>query len=400
MNTCVGLARRSRGISIGAECGPLAIIFIVAAVVAWFSHVYHEPWRDEIQVLLTAREVPWPGLLEACRVEGATPAIYFLAKALYSFADDLEVLTLVAAISQALLLGATFALVRVLGNGRAAALLVTLAFATTFSFAYELGVIVRQYAAGMGLAFLSMAAFFSAQKMNQSLRHVAGAGVLAGLASATTTHAGCLSLSVALVFGALQGKRGQWGRLLTTAVSAMPGMVLTIYIIAPYANRTPVGNVPFAVSVESAVGSVPRLVMSGLLPQARWSFPMAESSSHVGGFLLCALLVVVIGEGVRAGRLAPELLVLLGGALLSWAPLLYIFIYRYEGHHRHHVFLTIPVIVITAGLLAHDLSVRGTARAFGLLGFALIAPGSWCSGAPQSFISWPMQHTRLFQRNW
>ena len=357
------------------EYWPQVVIALFSISVAYFSWRFHEPFRDEVQLVLTAREVPWARLIAACRVEGATPVVYIVAKLLSAPFSGHASLAIIGGLSQFVLLSGMFRLVTVVSRRRFAAIVVTLAFATTFSLVYELGVIVRQYACGLGFSLFAMAYFYSAlEEEEASDRNVVIASVFAGLASLTVTHAGCVSLSVALVHAIVCAEEGRWRRVALTAVGAAPAAFITLYLISPYGGRTPIANAAANPTWTDIVGEVRHLFFAAHLPESRWGYLWPSTANEIAKYLVAAVVLAAATEVIRTKRLSASMRVLFGGVALGWLPLLYIFVIRYRGFHRHHLFLTTPILVVTAGYLARELFTRGRARFVGIAGFALMTP--------------------------
>jgi hypothetical protein len=152
-----------------------------------------------------------------------------------------------------------------------------------------------------------------------------------------------------------------------------PGLAATLYLVSPYANRTPTGNLPREGTIADAVADVPRLFDAGLLPESRWNFSPGDTST-IHWYVMIAIGLAIVGEVFRAGRWNEAIRLNFGGLVISWLPLLYILVVRYRGYHRHHVFLVFPMLVVAAGLLSRDVLSAGFRSLTGTLGLALMTP--------------------------
>jgi hypothetical protein len=130
------------------EFGVLLLYFIIVSIVA----IYHEPWRDEAEVWLLARDLSFPQLIKEMGYEG-TPALWYLmvmplAKLSlpYFSMTILHILISTAAIGVFLLFAPFSKMTKVL-------------FVFSYYMIYEYAVIARSYALSILLLFVLASVF-------------------------------------------------------------------------------------------------------------------------------------------------------------------------------------------------------------------------------------------------
>jgi hypothetical protein len=352
--------------------------------VAGFDLLFHEFWRDEASAMLEARAVPWRELVGAMRYEGIPPLFYAILKVAGVFLPNPLALVATGAFGFAVLLFGTYRLlVSISGAPRAAARL-TLALSLTYAYGYELGVMIRQYALGLGLALLSFAYLRDALRATAGRRLVWAGALAAGLATLTSAHAACVAGAGALAFGLLSvGRRRRlwaWWPILLT----LPCFALVAYLASPFPDRTAQGNTVFHLRRETIVRTSVQALVDGVMPVDWWIFTSLLGPRLFNAFAILrslafwgVLVGAAAGLAARLGRLwsrwrveAFDLL----AVLASWPPLLEILVRHYWGFYRHHLFAGMPLLVILVGWGLHARLAGAYADEARRTGLMLLAP--------------------------
>lgn len=347
-----------------AERDRILVFLMFAVGIAAFDLRYHEFWRDEVGALLEAQAVPWRGFIEAMRIEGVPPLFHVLLKMLGSVLPNTLTLVTMGAIDFVILLWGTHKLLFAISNHRRASFFFTLAFATTYVYAYELGVVIRQYSLGLGLVFASWAYFRHALAGNRP-RDVLAGTLTAALAALSSAHSACVAGGVLLGFGCWSiGLRRPWTSWRIILLT-LPCFAFDAYLAGPYAERTPEANAVQNVPAGAMLPLSAQAILEGIMPVDWWRIeefvPLvwqtviaAVRSFAFWGVILAALLIVTIRLANRHGSRRGfyfDLFIIVS----SWGPLLVIILFHYWGWYRHHIFLGLPLIVV---LLGHALDAR------------------------------------------
>jgi hypothetical protein len=337
----------------------VALVCSVPVVLMAFDWRFHEFWRDEAQAFTIARDVPLDELYGQVRTQGHPPLYFLLLKATsVVLASPLPLLVLGWFGNSALLLGTYLLLHSISGGDRRASLVVTLCFALTYAYAYELGVVVRQYALGLGFALMCFAYLREALRRNEARREVWLGTAAGALAALTSAHAACVSGGAMLVFGVMMlfrrgGLRNGWPTLV-----ALPFFALALYMASPYPDRYAQANADAHHGIGFVLGLAPQLFAAGSMPSDWWRveyLPVAEPwSAHARRFAFIFLGVAfVLGAATRAAsNLARRPLVELYCPLaivVGWIPLLEVVVNHHYGFYRHHVHFAVPALVMMAG---------------------------------------------------
>ena len=335
---------------------------LVVLAVAVFDLGWHEPWRDEVGAMLTARAVPWPALLRAMRYEGVPPLFHALLKLAGAVLPNPAALVLTGALGFAVLLAGTYRLLVSISRAPGASARLTFAFSLTYAYGYELGVVVRQYALGLGLALLGFSYLRDALRATAP-RHLVRAGALAaGLAALASAHAACVAGAGLLAFGVLSLARGRrlraWPILLT-----LPVFAFVAYLASPFPERIAKANVTLHLRPASTFRLAVQALVDGVMPADWWLVESMGSPALFNAFCTlrslafwCLLAAAALGLASRAGLLRRrgrvEAFDLIAG-VAAWPPLLEIIVRHYWGFYRHHLFLGMPLLVIVAGWGLH-----------------------------------------------
>src|SRR5262249_52639310 len=157
-------------------------------------------------------------------------------------------LVLVGALGLGVLLFGTHRLLVAISGERRAAARVTLALSLTYVYAYELGVVVRQYALGLGLSLLSFALLRDPLRWCGRRRAVRAGALAAGLAALTSPHAACVAGGGLLAFGLLSLARRRPLRAWWPILLTLPAFALDLYLASPFPDRGGPGNAVWHIS--------------------------------------------------------------------------------------------------------------------------------------------------------
>jgi hypothetical protein len=234
-------------------------------VVGALSILCHEPWRDEAQAWLLARDSARLGeLLQNARYEGGPVLWHLLLLPLTRVGG----LPLMSGLNLAFAAGAVYLFARFSPFDRATRVL----FAFGYLPLYEWGTIARSYAVGIFFLFLFAVLFARRRPILQ--------GIVLGLAANTSVHAAMVSagaLVLVLVHG-LSGGREQKRRfrvaLWMGAAMAVAGLVLSAVQTLPPANARAVWVQPASLA---RLWSVLCFVQASFAPFAECWFSLIPS---------------------------------------------------------------------------------------------------------------------------
>lgn len=326
---------------------------IMPALTALFDSRYHEFWRDEAQAVLVARDVPSPEWLVAMRMEGGPFFFHAWLRLALTVLSPVGALLAVGALGVLLLQLGTFRLLEAIGAGRTRSMLLSFAFSASYIYAYELGVVIRPYAMGLGLALLALAYLRDGLRTWQR-RYVIAGTVAGSLSVLTSSHSACIAGGAFLVFGLLALTRRGGLRVGWPILASLPCFGLTLFLGLPFGPR-PV--VPVAES--RLLQRAPQVFLSSFVPQDWWSISWRAPHAVLDAvnlgrhwallgiaIALCLGLVAQLFSSPSMWRLS--VFDVLAPAVGATA-VLEIVIDHYWGGPRHLVFMAVPFLVIIAG---------------------------------------------------
>lgn len=359
---------------------PFALIVLAIAI---FSFRFHEVWRDEAGAMLEAREVPWRSLLDAMRLEGIPPLFHAMLKVASTVLPNSLALVAVGAFDACLLLWGTYRLLVAISDAPRSAARLTMAFAFTYVFAYELGVVIRQYTLGLGLALLAWAYLRNALRSGQR-RDVHAGTIAAGLSALASAHSACVAGGVLLSFGCISLLRRRPWQSWSAIFWALPCFALDLYLAAPFPERTPEGNLARHIPHGSAIPLSLQALVAGIMPSDWWMVEAFVPPSFQGPVAMLRSLafwgtlgavLATIGARIAVRKIASRVDHFdLVAIFSSWMPLLVIIVMHYWGFYRHHLFLAVPALIVVVG---HALDARVEGQLAGPLrraGLYLLVP--------------------------
>jgi hypothetical protein len=360
---------------------PFAVLIVAVAV---FDLVCHEFWRDEAGAMLLARDVPWGSLLAAMRYEGVPPLFHAMLKLAGLVLPNPMALVAVGAIDSSVLLYGTYLLLEAISGAPRASARLTFAFALTYTFAYELGVVVRQYTLGLGLALLALAHLRMALRATAPRHHVWLGTASAGLAALASAHAACVTGGGLFAFGLLSVLRARPIRSYWPVLFTLPCFALDAWLAAPFAGRVYIGNRVLHFSGTTTLLLSLQALVEGVMPADWWLVeslvpPWLSDVFAVVRHLAFWSLLMALGLAIVArlrllrARWGVEAFDIVAVAA-SWPPLLEIIVHHYWGFYRHHLLLGIPLIVIVAGWGIATSTESALAEEARDAGLALLAP--------------------------
>jgi hypothetical protein len=330
---------------------------LVVGGVAAFDLRFHEFWRDEACAMLAARAVPWAMLLEHMRYEGTPPLFHAVLKVAAAVLPAPAAMVAVGALGLSVLLLGTARLLEAVSGDRRAAARATLALSFTYVYAYELGVMIRQYTLGLGLALLS---FAHLRRALSGDRRALRAGVLFGaLATLISAHSACLAGAGFLAFGLLSLARRRPLRVWWPVVLPLPCFALVLHLASPLPDRIARGNVYLEFPPEITFRLSMQAMVEGFMPLDWWlaesflprPFPDVAAALRSVSFwgVLTGAAVALAGRAARIRkRWRVEAFDVLA-IVASWPALLDVILHHYWGSFRHHLFLGIPLLVLVVG---------------------------------------------------
>lgn len=295
------------------------LVLLGYAALAVFATVHHEPWRDEAQAWLIARDLPLPGIIAQMGYEGS-PALWHLL--LFPFAQFGASYGSEAVIHAALAVVAVGLLL--LRGPFPLWFKALLAFSCCFS--YEYAAVARNYNLSMLLLF-ALATMYPL-RMRRPLAY----GLLVALLANTNVHSLAMAVGLALLY-AVEVRRLPGSRKWTLCGLAFMALGLSAAL----------GQLGMAGQNE-LVGTGLRLNLKAPVAATRdaWlpGFPNVAAPLAVASMALVALAL-----WLRARSALFLLLCGLGG-------LYAIFIFKHSGGLRHHGLIL--VVTVSALWIAWD----------------------------------------------
>ena len=309
-----------------------AAVLILYVLLTGFVTVRHEPWRDEADAWLVARDSSLVEMIPAWTSNAGTPALWYLAlKPLvklglpYSAENGLNLIFCWGAVGLVLFLAPLTLVTRIL-------------VASSYFFAFEYAVVARSYALSILLLFVACSAFHKRPLLS---------AVAVALAANTNVH-GAL-IAAAFLIATLVG-----ARVSGSAAEGTPRR-RPVIIIA-------IGLLLAALQLAFPTGGSPHPIGDALHPEA---IPRALGQAFFTG--LPGVLPAILGSGlilllVAALRTRPDALVVLAVATIA---LLALFALVNFGGLRHSGLLL--ATSLAAIWIAGDVPVSIVTRASGLL---------------------------------
>jgi hypothetical protein len=330
----------------------------VAALVAYDAR-YHEFWRDEVHTYLFNEHVPLHRFLLAKKVEGHPPLYDFLTVPLVSFVSPFGRILVGAAVGFGVLLFGTYRCLLSICRSPVASLVLTAFFAATSIYVYELGVVVRCYALGAGFGLLTNAYLREALR-GHSWRPVILGTVAASLCLLSSTHAATIAAGSLTAFGLVSLWRHRGIKMALPTLAVLPCLAVLVYEILPFPGRSSELNVDMHRAGEQFTKMALQALAGSFTPQDWWvatSFGDPEVLDRLAFLrhwgLLGALAALAYSIALRLSPdwkyYRPLLVYDVLSVTIGWAALLEIVVNHYWGSPRHHVFFSLPAVVLAAG---------------------------------------------------
>jgi len=315
-----------------------------------FTARFHEFWRDEAQAALIARAVALQDLLPVMRREAVPPVVFLVLKATGILPLPFSLAALAALGFVSLLFG-TYQLLLTVTGSPARSALATAALALTDTYFYELGVVVRQYGLGLGFA-LACVAYLGRAIVSDAPGDARRGAAFGALAVSTAVHPGCLAGSALLAYAVERLVRKRTLRSVVEPLCALPAFLFTFFLTMPY-DRTPEGVAVFHRTLTQAVALAWTYLVDGALCRGWWTPENLDPLKHGILALAGAAMVALALRRLPAARRQPDVPAFYAVTLvLNTLTLSYIFVVRYAGFYRHHLFLFMPAMVIAVGCVA------------------------------------------------
>lgn len=314
-------------LSTGSRGAMTTVLLLAYLAVIGFTSLHHEPWRDEAQAWLIARDLPLPGVLAQMSWEGS-PALWHVL--LFPFAQAGAPYASEAVIHAVLALAAMGLFLR-----RAPFPLWLRALVVfSYYFSYEYAVVARNY--GLSALILFGLAALHPQRRRRPLSYAALVALLAN----TNVHSWALAAGLVVML-ALEARRNGVlrGRSLAVTMLAAAGLLVAVL---------QVGLPPRNAFVGAGVRLEPTAAIAAVRDAWLPGFPGPAVVAAAGFMALVALVLW------RLARTAFWLLCCGVGGLFA------IFTFKHAGGLRHHGLIV--VFTIFALWLAWDRLAATAAR--------------------------------------
>jgi len=290
------------------------LILIVYAGIMLFTVLHHEPWRDEAQAWLIARDLPLASIFHQMGYEGS-PALWHMI--LLPFAKlgfpylfiNLVHLVIIYAAAAVFVYKAPFSIIT------------KTLFLFSYYMAWEYSIIARNYSITILLLFL-IAAFYG-DRFRKPIRY----GALVFLLFNTNVHSGFIAAALVAVFLFEIYKKGNLNLRLSAAVITMilGALLAFLQLLAPS------DNVHY--------GFFPHInLLQPLFAIMNAFFPHLPIRARIRGASAGILLLMACLYLYKTSRAALFML------LFSFTGLIYIFMCKHSGTYRQHGFFLIFLV--------------------------------------------------------
>lgn len=331
----------------------LWIALLQAIAIALYHYFFHEPWRDEVQPWLIARDTHGLfSLLQILRNEGHPPLLYLLLKGVSFGLSGKAALAVVTGLGFFSLSAGIYFFLLAYGISLGRSLLYALALATTYSASYEMGVIARGYGLGLGLILLA----WSAWKTSRARV----ACFLFALATITSVLAALMVGALAIKLFIEEFSEHRFRRSGYLLFGLVPAALWFAFLLLPAADR----GVPENLTDPLAFWELVRLALREAIGGDFFSLGLSRANDFLHHFGFPTHWWNVEYSPL-AKTLAHWLIALTGGAAVLWTagspPLrrhffagalalaigfcLFEFLFRfvYPPNYRHYLFLFFPL---------------------------------------------------------
>jgi hypothetical protein len=341
-----------------------AVFGLMPALLVVYDGLYHEFWRDEVQAYLEARYAPFPDFFAVMHLEGVPFLFHLLLKLYGTFLPPLATMLVVGWMGYETLLFGTYRLLRSICGDPVRSLVITLLLSLTYNYVYELGVVVRQYGMSMGLALVTLALLRDALRTGRRAL-VVPAAVACALGASSSPHGACVCGGALVAYTVIALLRGQLDlRSVLILAGTVPFFALTAYLAMPFAERCASVEPPM-LQAPSEFSLFARQALAGSVTPQDWWVAASFGEEHFINRLgvlrgwspswLAAGAVLALASRSRR-LLNPRELEFFDviAIVVGWAPLLEIIVEHFWGSPRHHLFLSIPGVVVVLGWMARS----------------------------------------------
>jgi hypothetical protein len=226
-------------------------------------------------------------------------------------------------------------------------------------YAYEYGVMMREYGLGAGLG-LATNGYLRDALRGRSVRPVVLGTVTGALCACTGAHALTLAGGAFAAFAVVVVWRDRGVRRILPTLGALPFLALALYLALPFPGRTSEANVDAHRPAEMFTRYALQAISGGFTTQDWWvtaSFGDPRVLDLIAHFRHWGVVGIALGVAYSTIlRLTPDwsdyrpiLFYDLLAVAVGWLPLLEIVVNHYWGSPRHHGFFALPVLALLAG---------------------------------------------------
>ncbi len=291
------------------------LLILLYAVIGIVLLLHHEPWEDEAQAWLIARDLDIISIFKQMAYEG-TPALWYIllvpfAKAGLPYTSEfiLHLTIAIAAVSIFVLYAPFSKITKVL-------------FIFSYYMAYEYSIIARSYCLSILLLFLIATLY------GKRFDHPLWYALLVFLLFNTNAHSVFIASSLTILF-AWESYREK-----AAAVLAKPSIfIMVMGGVLSFLQLLPRSD---SIDYNSIIGSV---YLAPFIATANAFFPWHPLVAHgEQRLILIVIAISILFTIILSQYKKPEVLFIL---LLSLSGLFYIFVFVYTGAMRHHGFILI-----------------------------------------------------------
>ncbi len=289
------------------------VIFILYTIIMFFTVLYHEPWRDEAQAWLIARDLPFFSIFSQMGYEG-TPALWHVILAPFAklgfpyISINLIHLAIIYFAAALFIYKSPFSIIT------------KVLFIFSYYMSWEYSIIARNYSISILLLFLIATLY--GDRFKKPIMYA----ILLFLLFNTNAHSFLISVALVSVFLFESYKNREINAYFVAIFIMFFGGVLSLFQLL-----SPLDNINYGLFLKFNLDAPYMAIRHAFFPHM----------SSVSDISLIAGITLLFASSVYLFKVSREVLFIL---FVSYMGLFYIFIFKHPGGYRHHGFILILLL--------------------------------------------------------